>query len=323
MNRPPRRCFLGLTTVVAAMCFVNASSVTAQDNSAYKVLGQDKGKVSLVDSKGNVEWEYECRHGSHDIHLLPSGNFLLHTGQTQITEVTQDKKVVWQYESKPAEGYKGRIEVHAFERLPDGLTMIAESGNKRIIEVDAKGKIVRQIPLTVEHPDPHRDTRMVRKLKNGHYLVCHEGDGCVREYDAEGKVVWSYTLDLMGQKPADGHGPEAYGNAVYGAIRLDNGDTLIAGGNNHRVLEVDPKGKVVWKLEQKELPGITLAWVTTLHALPNGNIIIGNCHANPENPQLIEVTKDKKVVWTFNNQKVFGNDLAVAQVLRTAAPVIR
>lgn len=315
--------FLALQVIGLAIGTLLTGVATGQDTANYKVLGQDKGKVSLVDGKGNVEWEYECRHGSHDIHLLPNGNFLLHTGPTQITEVTRDKKVVWQYESKPVEGYKGGIEVHAFERLPDGLTMIAESGNKRIIEVDAKGKIVKQIPLTVEHPHPHRDTRMVRKLKNGHYLVCHEGDGCVREYDGEGKVVWSYTIDLMGQKPAGGHGPEAYGNSVYGALRLENGNTLIAGGNNHRVLEVDSKGKVVWKLEQKELPGITLAWVTTLHALPNGNVILGNCHANAENPQLIEVTKEKKVVWTFNNQKVFGNDLAVAHVLGTALPVIR
>lgn len=323
MQRSITPLFVGLISTVCAVASFDASLGLAQDPASYKVLGQDKGKVSLVDAKGNVEWEYDCRHSSHDIHLLPSGNFLLHTGGTQITEVTRDKKVVWQYESKPAEGYKGRIEVHAFERLPDGLTMIAESGNKRIIEVDAKGKIVKQIPLTVENPDPHRDTRMVRKLKNGHYLVCHEGDGCVREYDGEGKVVWSYAVELMGQKPAGGHGPEAYGNAVYGALRLENGNTLIAGGNNHRILEVDPKGKVVWKLDQKELPGITLAWVTTLHALPNGNIIIGNCHANAENPQLIEVTKEKKVVWTFNNQKVFGNDLAVVHVLGTAQPTIR
>lgn len=323
MKRLSRKSFLCLFSSTLASVFCLAHSAAAEDTANYKVLGQDKGKVSLVDAKGNVEWEYECRHNSHDIHSLPSGNFLIHTSPTQITEVTRDKKVVWQYDSKPAEGYKGRIEVHAFERLADGNTMIAESGNRRIIEVDAKGKIVKQIPLTVEHPDAHRDTRMVRKLKNGHYLVCHEGDGCVREYDAAGKVVWSYNIDLMGQKPAGGHGPEAYGNAVFGAIRLTNGNTLIAGGNNHRVLEVDPQGKIVWKLDQKELPGITLAWVTTLQALPNGNIIIGNCHANAENPQLIEITKDKKVAWTFNNQKVFGNDLAVAQVLGTATPIVR
>jgi hypothetical protein len=318
-----RQRFLTTAFLSLFVAVTGASLAFAQSPSDYKVLGQDKGYVTLVGADGKVEWRYETRHGAHDIHLLPNGNFLLHTSPTQISEVTRDKKVVWRYDSKPKEGYSGRVEVHAFERLPNGLTMIAESGNRRIIEVDASGAIVKEIPLQVDRPDPHRDTRMVRKLKHGGYLVCHEGDGCVREYDAEGKVIWTYKLDLMGHRPAGGHGPEAYGVAVFGAVRLDNGNTLIAGGNNHRVLEVNPKGEIVWMLDQKELPGITLAWVTTLHVLPNGNIIIGNCHAGPENPQLIEVTKEKKVVWTFNNQEVFGNDLAVAHVLGTAEPVIR
>jgi hypothetical protein len=44
-------------------------------------------------------------------------------------------------------------------------------------------------------------------------------------------------------------------------------------------------------------------------------LIIGNCHAGPKNPQLIEVTRDKKLVWTFKDFQVFGNSLAAAQVL--------
>jgi hypothetical protein len=130
-----------------------------------------------------------------------------------------------------------------------------------------------------------------------------------------GKVVWSYTLDLGDRARSPGHGPEGHGKEVYGAIRLKNGNTLIAGGNNNRVLEVNQAGKIVWSIDQKELPGITLAWVTTLHSLPNGNVIVGNCHAGPENPQLFEVTRDKKVVWTFRDFKTFGNSLASAHVL--------
>jgi hypothetical protein len=281
----------------------------------YRVLAQDKGRVAIVGAGGKVEWEVECKYNSHDIHLLPDGNFLLHTAPATVTEMTPQKEVVWKYEAKPKEGYKGRVEVHAFQRLADGNTMVAESGNRRIVEVDRDGKIVKEIALKVDRPDPHRDTRMVRKLDTGNYLVCHEGDGCVREYDEKGKVVWEYKLDL-GRRPASpGHGPEGHGTAVYGAIRLKNGNTVIAGGNNNRVIEVDPKGKVVWSIDQKELPGITLAWVTTLHALPDGNLIVGNCHAGPDNPQLFEVTRDKKVVWTFKDFKTFGNSMAAAHVL--------
>jgi hypothetical protein len=292
-------------------------------HSAYRVLGNDRGKVAILDSDGKAEWEYKSGFDGHDLQLLPNGNVLLATGPARIAEVNRDKKIVWQYESKPKKGYKGRIEVHAFQRLDDGRTMIAESGNRRIIEVDADGKIVHEVPLTVEKPDPHRDTRMARKLENGNYLVCHEADGKVREYDPAGKVVWSWTLDLGGRPASPGHGPEGHGTEVYGAIRLANGNTMIAGGNNNRVLEVTPKGKIVWSIGHDELPGIRLAWVTTLHVLANGNLIVGNCHAGPANPQLFEVTRDKKVVWTFKDFTTFGNGLAATEVLGIKGKVRR
>jgi WD40 repeat protein len=181
--------------------------------------------------------------------------------------------------------------------------------------VNRQNEIVKEIPLQVDHPNSHRDTRLARKLDNGNYLVCHEGDGTVREYDSQGKVVWSYALDLNGRPRSPGHGPEGHGTEVFGAIRLPNGNTMIAGGNNNRVLEVSREGKIVWSIDQKELPGITLAWVTSLEYLPNGHLIFGNTHAGPDNPQLIEVTRDKKVVWTLKNWTTLGNDTCAAQVL--------
>ena len=48
---------------------------------------------------------------------------------------------------------------------------------------------------------------------------------------------------------------------------------------------------------------------------PAGNLIIGNTHAGPDNPQLIEVTRDKQVVWSFRSFETFGNDMAAAEVL--------
>ena len=93
--------------------------------------------------------------------------------------------------------------------------------------------------------------------------------------------------------------------------------------NTTKVIEVDKAGKIVWMVDQSDLPGITLAWVTALQVLPNGNVIIGNCHAGEKNPQLIEVNRDKKVVWTFQNFKTFGNSLASSWVLGVEGNVIR
>lgn len=293
------------------------------DPPKYKVLGVDKGHVAIVNAGGKVEWETPSDSEVHEVAQLPNGNILFTMKGPKVVEMTPGKDIIWQYAPKPKDASVPRVEIHAFQRLENGLTMVAETGNKRIVEVDGEGKAVREVPLTVEHPDLHRDTRMARKLANGHHLVCHEGDGTVREYDPTGKVVWSYKLDLAGRPRSPGHGVEGHGTEVYGAIRKPDGNTLIACGNGNRVIEVDRDGKIVWSIGQDELPGIRLAWVTTLELLPNGNLIVGNTHAGPENPQLFEVTRDKKVVWTFKDFKNFGNSLAATQVLGVEGPAVR
>jgi len=313
---------LSLLLLLLASAFVQAESAPTL---AHKVVAADRerGHVLILNDKGETVWEYSIQHDAHDLQLLPNGNLLIHLNHTKIVEVTPEKKIVWEYVAKPKMGYRGAVEVHAFQRLDNGLTMIAETGNQRIIEVDREGKIIHEIPLTIKNPHPHRDTRLVRKLDTGNYLVCHEGDGVVREYDPKGKVVWSYALDLAGRPRSGGHGPEGHGTEVYSAIRLKNGNTLMGGGNNNRVIEVNPKGEIVWSIDQKELPSITLAWVTMVQVLPNGNIIISNCHAGANQPQLIEVTREKKVVGTMQDHKRFGNSLAASQVVVPEGNVLR
>lgn len=272
-------------------------------------------RLAIVAPDGSFEWELKIG-GIHDAHVLPNGNVLLQQGFQKIVEVAPDKQVVWEYDAGKMNGNEGkRIEVHAFQRVENGLTMIAESGAGRIIEVDQDGKIQREVKLKRDHPNAHSDTRLVRKIANGNYLVAHEADGAVREYDKAGNVVWDFPVPLFGKEKKGGHGPEGFGNSVFCAVRLANGNTLIGGGNGHCVLEVTPTKEIVWKVEQNDLPGITLAWVTCVERLANGNTMIGNCHAGPNNPQFIEITKDKKVVWSFKDFKNFGNSLPVQWVL--------
>lgn len=301
-----------------ALTALLAVSVPAeQTGPPRRVMAADDStrRLAIIASDGSVEWETKVG-AIHDAWVLPNGNILYQQGWTKIVEVTSDKQTVWEYDAAKMNGNEGkRVEVHAFQRLDNGLTMIAESGPARIIEVDKAGKMQREVKLKVNNPNPHSDTRLVRKIASGHYLVAHESDGFVREYDVTGKIVWDYEVPLFGKERKGGHGPEAFGNSLFSAIRLANGNTLIGGGNGHCVLEVTPQKEIVWKLEQNDLPGITLAWVTRVERLPTGNTRFGNCHAGPDNPQFIEVTKDKKVVWTFKDFKNFGNSMPVQAVL--------
>lgn len=292
---------------------------------AHEVLMQGNGKMKRVNAVGEVVWEMSWG-GIHDLHVLPNGNILAQRGAARIAEVDPaTQREVWSYDSAAMNGNEGRkVEVHAFQPLEDGRIMIAESGPARIIEIDREGKLLKEIPLKVNKPSAHSDTRLARKLANGHYLVCHENDGFLREYDGVGEVVWEYEVPLFDKKPSGGHGPEAFGNKLFGAVRLPGGNTLIATGNGHSVLEVNPAKEIVWQIHQNDLPGITLAWVTTLEVLPNGHLVIGNCHAGPDNPLLVEIDpKTKKVVWRFDRFDLFGNSAPNSILLDQLGKAIR
>ena len=307
--------FLGfLHTATAAI--VNEPVSAVQTGPAHRVIAADDSTKTLaaIGPDGRVEWELPCRQ-IHDLHVLPNGHILYQDGWTRVVELDAERKPVWQYDAKGNGNGKRAVEVHAFQRLPDGTTMIVESGPARIIEVDRAGTVVREIPLTVTAPSTHSDTRNARKTTAGTYLVAHEKDGVVREYDAAGKIVWEFDVPLFDKPRKGGHGPAAFGNQVYSAVRLESGNTLIGTGNGHSVLEVTPAKEIVWRLEQNDLPGITLAWVTQVTRLPSGNTRFVNCHAGPGNPQIIEVAPDKQVVWTFKDFTTFGNSLPVAVVL--------
>ena len=283
----------------------------------HRFITQGKGKLAIVAADGTIEWEMPWG-GIHDIHVRPDGHILVQRGAAEVVEIDPaTKQVVWSYNAAKSGGNAGKaVEVHAFQPLPEDRLMIAESGPARIIEIDRAGAIQTTVPLKVEHPHPHTDTRLARKLADGHYLVCHEGDGTVREYSAAGTVVWEYLVPLFDREPAGGHGPEAYGNKAFSAVRLKNGNTLIATGNGHSLIEVTPDKEVVWRIGQHDLPGIVLAWVTTVEVLPDGHIVFGNCHAGPGQPTLIEIDRStKQVVWSFDGYDTFGNDVSNSQLL--------
>jgi outer membrane protein assembly factor BamB len=254
--------------------------------------------IWVLDKDGNVTWDYECKNPI-DVWVLPSGNYLFsHVGGAM--ELTPDKKIVWRFDT--AEGN----EVHACQPLPDGLVLVAESGPMRLVEVDRDGKVTKTIPLQTKIKRAHLQMRGVRKLANGNYLVGQWGDNICREYDGNGKIVREFPH-----------------KEAYGGIRLKNGNTLVATGDAHRIVEFDADGKEVWIVEENELPGIPLRFVAGLQRLPNGNTMICNWggHGHDEKQaQLVEITPDKKIVGQLYDFKRFGTIAGVFVIGLDADP---
>lgn len=244
-----------------------------------------QGRVFIVASNGVVEWEYRAPN-CNDLWVLTNGNLLFNTGHG-VQEVTLEKQVVFSYESKS--------EIYACQRLADGNTFIGECSSGRLLEVAPTGRVVKELRLLPEGKDGgHLYMRNARRLPNGHYLVAHYGEQVVREYDPQGNPLMTI--------PAPG-GP-------HSVVRLPNGHTLIAVGDmvkeGKKVFEVDASGKIVWGVEAEELPGISLKFMAGLQRLSNGHTVMSNWLGHGQlgkAPHLIEVTPDKRVVWTFADHR--------------------
>ena len=287
-------------------CFFYFANLLYGQSDRLVLVSASYGKnvLAITEANGDVIWSYKTtgqekgHAGHHDVHLLANGNILFHETWQDVKEINLKKKIVWSYDCASANGNQGkRVNVHAFSRLANGNTQIVESAVGRVIDVDANGKKVRSFDLK---PGGTASTRWARATPQGTLLVCSEQPGVVTEYNKKGKVVWDYLINTR----------------VYGAIRLKNGNTLIGSGSGNSVVEVTPEKKVVWGIKGK-VPGteIDLKWMTCLQETESGNFIVGNCHAGPDNPQIFEITRDKKVVWEFNEFELVGNGLACGQVL--------
>ncbi len=303
--RPARRCagriFHIFPVTVLAMA-IHAQSESGLGHS-FVCTDYTQGKVFIVSPEGRIEWEYDGATNANDVWALPGGHILFTTGHG-VKEVTRDHRVVFQYNSSS--------EIYACQRLANGNTFIGECSAGRLLEVDPDSRIVQQLRLLPEGKNGgHTYMRNARRLASGNYLVAHYGDQVVREYDPLGKVV----LEI----PAAG-GP-------HSVVRLPGGNTLIAcadGQGGRRVFEADPAGKTVWQVQGDELPGISLKFMAGLQRLPNGNTVMANWLGHNQfgtAPDLIEVTPDKRVVWTFYGRQTIKTISSVQILDLPAGPL--
>lgn len=285
------------------------AAIPARASRPFLCCDYPGGKVCLVAADGTIEWEYRCK-GPQDCWLLPNGNILF-CFLAGAREVTRDQRIVWEYKA-PTDV---PVEVHSCQPLPDGSVLLVECGPSRIIEVDRAGKIAKEIKLvTLPSIKLHMQFRGTRKLANGHYVVCFTREGKIVELDDTGRVVRTIPV------PGDPHE----------VVPLPNGNLLIACGDGHKVIEIDAQDKVVWELNETDLPGHPLRLMAGCQRLPNGNTVfcnyLGHGHIGRQ-PQVFEITRDKRVVWSFADHARFKS-INQIQVLDSSAdpargPVLR
>jgi hypothetical protein len=246
--------------------------------------------------EGKIVWQYsmpiKTSSGGNqefdDATLLSNGNVIF-SHMSGAGMVSPDKKVLWDYPAPPG------TEIHSCQSLGKDRVLIMRNGNpaQAMIINTATGNIEREIPIPTTVTGTHGQFRHIRMTKAGTLLVPHLGEGKVVEYDLDGKVLWSV--------PA---------KSPWQAVRLKNGNTLIAGDWNRYVREVNPQGETVWEFTQADVPEYKLGNIQTADRLANGNTVIccwiaGDKDTShwPGTVQVLEVTSDKKVVWALSSWK--------------------
>ena len=273
-----------------------ASSVFAADPAPQKITHTffiAGGETAILDNDGKPLWTYPA--ATRDGFVLPNGNLLLTLSKNKdypggaVVEVTRENKVVFEYKGTQSE-------VNTAQLLPNGNIMLTEAGAKpRLLEVDRTGKVVVEFSLQCQNTNAHMESRMARKLANGNYLVPQLLDKVVREYTPEGKIVWEFKTP---DEPKDAW--------PFTAIRLPDGHTLVNLTHSNTVVEVDAAAKTVWQLTNADLPEPLLKDPCGAQRLPNGNTVITSYGSGDQRVKLLEVTRDKKIVWTFEREKKGG-----------------
>ena len=252
---------------------------------AFLVSSHRPDSLSLVDGDGKILEQITAVKHPQDAMMLADGR-IFSSEIPGAKMFNSGGKLLWQY--KVPEGCQNPVA----QVLGEDRFLVGNEGPCQLREIDSKGETLKLIQLSSSFEKNHGQFRFCRKTPGGTYLVPLTKEDSVKEFDAEGKVV----RDFGGfQLPVS-------------AIRLKNGHTLI--GWHHRVTEVDEKGRKIWEFDLEKEAGLPAVPVTAVIQLENGNVILGCYHRKPGQPDIVEVSPEKKVVRTVTIPEL-GNVAAV------------
>ena len=258
-------------------------------------VGEGYNKILLVNN-GKIIWTYSTGPGWEydDVWMLSNGNVLFSRVQ-YVAEATPDKRVVWRYDAPPG------TEIHTCQPIGMEKVLLIENGlppHLKVINIKTNVVQVDHVlpaPSLTDRKTVHAQFRRARYTAQGTYLVPYLEMHKVAEYDKDFNEIWSYDVP-----------------SPWAAVRLKNGNTLITDEHDVKSLVVTPGKKVVWEITPADLPP-EYRYENSQSAtrLVNGNTIICSRGGSAQRPQLVEVTRDKKVVWVLEDWTDFGPATAV------------
>ncbi|MBI9016808.1 MAG: hypothetical protein JEZ07_06045 [Phycisphaerae bacterium] len=220
-----------------------SSSIFGQE--AFILSDSDIHRVAVFNMKNELLWEYPAG-STHDVEMLANGNVIFSTAKS-VCEVTPDKKLVWEYKAKG--------EVFSVQKLKNGNTLTADAHTLSIIEIDSKGKVVKELKL--DGQTGHGSLRLVRETDKG-YLLALSNSTIIREYSFNGKILAELKMPGF----------------TFQAIKLSNGHFLASHPSG--IIEFDGSGKKIREFKAADHPKLGIRFVTGFEVQANGDILVAN-----------------------------------------------
>jgi outer membrane protein assembly factor BamB len=280
------------TRPIAAAGPANAPAVLpgkglAQHDFFY--AGEAKDERMFIVRNGKITWSYtHPGRGEISDAVLQSDGNILFAHQFGVTEVSADKKTVWNFDAPP------NTEIHTAQPFGNDSIWFIQNGDpaKFIVLNKSTRNIESEFVLPVKNPKSiHGQFRHARMTDAGTLLVAHMDLGKAVEYDLKGKELWS--VDVPG---------------IWSATPLKGGNVLVV-SNRGFVRELNRAKEAVWEWTPADAPEYKFSNLQLAVRLPNGNTIIndwfnqwsGKVDINNPPVQAIEVTRDKRVVWALRS----------------------
>lgn len=279
-------------------------TATSCQQKAQKLLlgGSGWNKIVIIDKNTKqIEWEHPLEKGweCNSVVSTPEGNILFAYSKGAKL-ITKEHKELWNIAApEGAEMQTARI-------LPTGNYLLAWGGHPAtILEVSPKGDILSTTEYETGIESPHAQFRQVNKNKAGNYLMPLFATSDVREISPAGELVKATQLE----------------GTPFTTVLLDNGNYMVACGDAHSLMEVNlDKGEVVRKIGANDIEGVSLFFVAQLLPASNNGLYICNWQGHDpnaketNNPQLMEIDGNNKVIWSLNDNDTFGMISAISTI---------
>lgn len=260
------------------------------------IAGCGWDKIAVVDKQtGKLEWEHPLGKGEdcNDVELTIQKQ-ILYAYTTGARLISPDQQVIWDYKVKKNE------ELFTATQLPDGGYLLAVCGHPaRIVELDEKGRSLKEITFETGIKSVHNQFRQIEKTARNTYLVGLFETGEVIEVDEKGNILFHIPV----------------GGTPFMIKQLKTGNWLVACGDGHRWIEINPTTRqILHAVASDDLAGVSLLFVAELYRHKNGTTLVSNWNghsADKSQPKLLEVDKHNRIVWQLNDLGAVKNVSAV------------